>query len=59
METPMIQVTAEFRRARYAEWLRGPRGNMLLVRTCEELEGGRWEPFISIEDQELGLAEVR
>ncbi len=51
---PMIQVTPDFRRGRYAEWLRGPRGSMLLVRTCEELVGRHWEPFVSIEDQDTG-----
>jgi len=54
--TPMIQLSPDFRRARFAEWLRGPYGNMLLVRTCEELIEGRWEFFISIEDEDLGLA---
>ena len=56
---PMIQATPDFRLARYGEWLRGPRGNFLLMRTCEELVGGRWEGFVSIEDEDLGLAEVR
>ena len=54
----MIQVSPDFRRARYGEWLSGPGNHMLLVRTCQELVGGRWESFISIEAESLPVVGV-
>ncbi len=45
---PMIQVTPDFRRARYAEWCYSERlGKHVALLPCEELVAGRWEPFLS------------
>lgn len=30
------------------EWVKDRYGNKTLLRICEELIGGRWEPFLSI-----------
>lgn len=50
-EMPMVQVGRDFRMGRFAEWLHGPKGELMLVRTCEEFIGGRWETFISINER--------
>lgn len=45
---PMIQVSPDFRRARYAEWCYSESfGKYFAVLACEELVEGRWEPFCS------------
>jgi len=48
---PLIQTGPGLMRARFAEWVSGPNGNFLLVRTYAELTGGRWERFIAIEEE--------
>ena len=45
---PMIQVLADFRRARFAEWCYSKYlGKYVALLLCEELVAGRWEPFCS------------
>ena len=51
-EVPLIQIASNLMRARFGEWVAGPKANFLLVRTYAELAAGRWERFISIEEEE-------
>ncbi len=49
MERELEQVSPDFRRAKAQEIVTDRNGNLLALRYCESLEGGRWEPWYAIE----------
>jgi hypothetical protein len=50
IQGPVVKVSADFRMARYGEWV-FQNGALVFIRACEERIAGRWEGFVSMARQ--------